>query len=364
MENIGTTMLAKTYVDFVCFDITICPRYFEEAMDIMLLLLTDFDWDEDNFNKERSVVKKQIDFNSLSFEQSVEKTYFSGTKMEMPIMGTFESVEKISVDQLNKWKKSFFNTYNVLCVLTGAFSDEHYKYFIDKLEAVEVFGAPIPNQTPIIPKKFCQRSYRSDCILNTKWDVSDVLITIDVDTSKINKKNARILCSALSEGIGSRLSLVLREQEALTDEVFGEFKEYFGFGKISIEFAVNNKDLERALTFCFIELVNYKKNFSIEDINSTRTFFFDNQTFVLDSSRDHNFYLGYNYLNLEKVNEVYEEMDFYNNIQFDIIKNDCEKLFVPSNVVVTLTNNKKLCSKHRIVDIIKEFRESLLYQDY
>ena len=58
MESIGTTLRAKTYADFICFDMTVTPKYFVSAFEIILNLLCDFQWSQEDFERELKVIKK------------------------------------------------------------------------------------------------------------------------------------------------------------------------------------------------------------------------------------------------------------------------------------------------------------------
>ena len=68
MENIGTTLKAKTYNNFIGFDISVVPQYFHQAFDIIIKLLKPFTWEKNDIDKEKAVVLKQIDFKSMSFD--------------------------------------------------------------------------------------------------------------------------------------------------------------------------------------------------------------------------------------------------------------------------------------------------------
>lgn len=359
MERIGTTMRAKTYADFVCFDITVSPIYFDEALDIISLLLSDFEWTEENFIKELAVVKKQIEFKSKSFTQIVSDNYFSGTKMKMPIMGTVDTVDNLTIKQLNQWKKRFFNTNNAFCVLTGAFSYSNYEKLKQKFELIEKVDTISYDTPSIIPKNFCSRNNRSSIIIDTDWSISDLSITFDVDTDNINPYNADILCSILSQGVGSKLSLVLREREALTDEIYGRIDSFPEYKKIIVEFSVQNQDLERALKLCFDEILNLKNGLLLTDLQSAVVFFTESQKFILDCPSEYNFYLGYNYILYKKVKDLSEDIENYKNVTLLGIKNDCNKIFASSNLSITLTNNKKYYKAHQLKRIINEFRDRL-----
>ena len=88
----------------------------------------------------------------------------------MPIMGSTEPVDGMTVSKINKWKHIFFNANNVCYVLTGNFSNDDYNEFIKKLDLIERSVVIIPKKATIIaPKNFCDRDSMSDVIVDSEW---------------------------------------------------------------------------------------------------------------------------------------------------------------------------------------------------
>lgn len=128
MESIGSTLRAKTYINFIGYDIIVVPQYFREAFDIIVKLLQPFSWKESDIDSEKAVVLKQIDFKSTSFEEEIDSSYFRGTRLHKRIMGKPENVKKFSNQTIQKFKNMIFNSKNTYCAITGNYNDEDYQY--------------------------------------------------------------------------------------------------------------------------------------------------------------------------------------------------------------------------------------------
>ena len=231
MEAIGSTLRAKTYRNFVGFDIVFSPRYFQQASDIIFRILHTFQWNEDEINHEKAVVQKQISYKSTSFGEYVDSLYFKGTKFSMPIMGTEETVKNLSAESIHSYKNKFFNSRNACCVLTGSYTNEDYQYVLNVLDGIKTVSSSLPQCSIQIPVGFCARSQSSDAILDTDDDVSDVSISFDIDSNRVSEYTPDLISSILGEGDGSRLSLALREDLALTDEIYSRIDVYQGIKK-------------------------------------------------------------------------------------------------------------------------------------
>ena len=132
-ELIGSFLHGKTSWDCVSFDMNCSPKYFKRAFDIISRTLYKFNWSESEFEKEKEVVKRQIDFRGSSQERFCDEKYLKHTKYEFPIMGTSESLEKLTVKKINLWKEKYFTCDNCCVVFIGNFSEKDLKYAVSRL---------------------------------------------------------------------------------------------------------------------------------------------------------------------------------------------------------------------------------------
>lgn len=218
MEKIGSTLRASTYSSFIRFDISVSPKYFYPAFQIISQIFADNEWTEEDIEKEKAVVMKQIAFKSSpSFSDYINDRYFKGTAMSRPIMGTVESVKRISLKTVNLWRNKVFCPSNSCFVITGNFSNEYNEYAKNTLSNFLNTNKSL-NRYSSMPKDCFQRDDKSDFIIDTDYNISDISITFDVRSN--NCFQAEFLSSIIGGGAGSRLALILREDLAITDEVY------------------------------------------------------------------------------------------------------------------------------------------------
>ena len=359
MEQIGTTLKAKTYKDFVCFNMLVLPQFLEEAIQIMCRILMSFNWKKENIEKEKRVVKKQIAFEYLSYSEYIDELYLKSTEYELPIMGTQKNIDRFTVPELNHWKKTFFNCNNACLVLTGNFSVRDRESVMKKIEKIENRGntACHPNR---IPERFLQRTELSDSIVKTKDHISDIWVTFDLN---LNSKNFALCCflnSILGEGVGSRLSLVLRENLALTDQIYSNIYVYYKFAKMKVELSVLNSDLEQSLKALFSVIQKIKQRVTEKDYKSSILFFTDNKKSMLDDARQLNDYYGWNHfiLNWEnsELNSIIEEN---RKITISQLEQTAKNIFKKENLMITIKNNPKIVQEKRLKKLLSALRNSL-----
>lgn len=156
MEAIGCTLRAKTYCNFIGFDLVVSPQYFQQAADIIARILHPFQWNEDEITREKAVVLKQIAYKSTPFGEYVDSLYFKGTKLSMPIMGTEETVKNLSAKWIHSYKDKFFNSRNACCVLTGNYTDKDYQYVLSRLAQIKAISSSLPQSALRNPVDYCK----------------------------------------------------------------------------------------------------------------------------------------------------------------------------------------------------------------
>lgn len=337
MENIGTTLKAKTYNNFIGFDISVVPQYFHQAFDIIIKLLKPFTWEKNDIDKEKAVVLKQIDFKSMSFDDMIDSLYFRGTRFHMPIMGTPENVKNFSKKTIETFKNKIFNSNNTCFTITGNYSDEDYLYAINQLNKIPKNKTATLSSEKLIPISFCNRTESSDRIIDTDLEISDVSISFDIDQRQVNEYAIDLLCSILGEGDGSKLSIIIREKFALTDEVYSKVDIYPQTERITIEFSTKNSDLEKCLQLVFNEITKIKNKITEKDLLGSIVFFTDNQYKLLDSPRDLNFVLGWRYILFEqKLSGIEQLVKKYSAITVDDLLRAANEVFIPDNLIISV----------------------------
>lgn len=358
MESIGTTLMGTTFKDGVYFHMNVSTEKLRTAIDILIKILEDFEWGRESIEEEKRVVNKQIEFHYDTLYQEFKDIYLKNTPYERPIIGESSIIKKLENTQINSWKKKFFQCNNACFVLTGNFLERDRDYLITNIKTNKNTGDVVP-VIQILPHGFCDRTQKTDYIIPSNQDLSNVRIHFDIALNKDLYFSARLLSSILGEGVGSRLALVLREKYALTDEVFSTIFLDRCSARMAIDFLVYNEDIEKSLMLCASEIKQLKKQVTKNDFLSAIPFFIENQK-KQDDASDVNFYYGRNSFILGFPNI---DLDYisnqYKSLTIPKLTEDANLLFTKENVSIYLQNNPKICSKKEIKKVLFKFREKI-----
>lgn len=227
-EQGGTSVNAFTHETATVFYAKTLPSELLKAIPIIYESATNFNYDTEEFEKERSVVLTEINiYNEQPLDYSFElfqSFLFQGTSLEKRICGTTETVGNVTKEELENFKQEYYEPSNMVVVAVGNFERKKLEQKIAK-----TFGAlqrgkshgphlviPVENKHR---EKFEERANIDQVYLNLGYRVPG---TTHEDAYKL-----KMLNGILSTGISSRMSQRLREEKGIGYSV-GTFYESFG----------------------------------------------------------------------------------------------------------------------------------------
>lgn len=355
MQCMGAEILGKTFPEYVSFIITVSPDFFLDAFKLIIKCINDFNWSDDIVRMEKRIVLRQIENDYQSYEKWIDSYYLRNTNYEKPIMGTAESLQSLSTNDINLWKSQYFCSRNSCVIVTGNYSDEDFlkaQNILCDIKALGCYSDSILCQ----PLNFENRNYRNRYFLESvDSEKSDITVFFDIN-SNYDYETVRLISSILGEGCGSLLSMNLRETHGFTDDIYTALKCFSGFYRISISFNVDNSDFLKSIRYFFETLEYLKNKLSEDDYLTSINFFTKNQLFDLDNPNA----LNSNYvfcdfvLNRALISEPLQAKEKYAKVTVNDLKKCAGDIFVSKNL--SFLFQTKLDKK-----IVKNSIEEMIY---
>lgn len=302
MESIGSTLRASTYKDMLRFYMKIRPDYLNECVEIFKNFFTTSTWTEEEFEREKTVVLNQIAQRDsyTKIEPYIYKTVWGDSPLSYEIMGNSEVVSQMSIQQLTEYKSRIMNANNMLICITGCINGEQ----IDAIKAAfECLDIPrgIENR---IESPFVKIALRHPDITIAKvnWDYLDVNLSFDLDYNDTFLFEINMLSTILSEGVGSRLPVLIREELGYTAEIYSEIESYEDTAVLHIRFNVHKKLFYDCLRSIIKALNKMKIDIQKRDLDISLPFYTENLMFSRDDSEETNLYNGYDTLVINQKN--------------------------------------------------------------
>lgn len=349
MESMGSTLRAETYRDFIYFHMKVLPQNFEKTLGIWRGILQTFRWSVDALEKEKEVVRRQIaEYSDYNIDTISRYNYMGNISLSNQIMGSVDTINKITPEDILKFKENVFLNQNMVMCISGNFDKQVIEQIDEKIGSVKL-GSGQTSENPDFPKNFGKR--QSNILLdNANWSICEVDFCFDIDIKSYDLKQIEILNCILGEGVGSKLQKVLRENHGFSSDISSFVEKYKHFDFLHIRFSAERDNLLYALELVVNVLNGLKKSITIGDLDAALPFYTDCYDFLLDDPEELNFMNGWNEFILDRPFFRYDNIEKSPDTYSQIAK----KLFIKSNLSLTIIGKNCDKFKKRINQIIEK----------
>ena len=149
LAELGANVNAFTSYDMTAYYFS-CTENFESALKLLLEFVSTPYFTEESVEKERGIIDQEIGMNldapdSVVFENLMEGLYHHH-QIRVPILGTSESIRRITPELLNLCHRAFYTPGNMILCVVGDVDPEGVKTL-----ALEQLGSPMPSVGRKIP---------------------------------------------------------------------------------------------------------------------------------------------------------------------------------------------------------------------
>lgn len=350
MESMGSTLIGKTYREFMSFTMKILPQDIEKGIEIFSQLIGACEWSEEEMELERQVVLNQIYEKNVYFSMNkmIHQAVFKDHNLANEIMGMVDIISGIGVLDIQKYKKEVFCTNNLLLCITGNIDEQSFEKITRKLEKVFISQSDYKN---ILEFPGCFHHRKPDIIFVPMQDEDylDVNISFDISYGKKDRELLILLNCILGEGVGSRLQGLIREQKGYTSNICSYIEWYERFAVLHIEFSVDKKLFLPCLRDIINILGQMKFSVSKEDLAVSLPFYTTNRVFYEDDTQEMNFQLAYHTFVLET--EFGEFQIGHDEDTISAIECCARELFTLKNMCMIVVGNTKRITKKSVREI-------------
>ncbi len=263
IESKGGKINASTSEELTYVQVTVLPEYLSEALDILSDILNNATFEPENIEKEKKVVIEEIALLEDTPEELVFDLFnyfvWERNPLGKPILGTADSVSKVSRNDLLRFYKKWYCSGEIIIVVVGNI-DENYLM----KEAEKYFGN-YEATSNISKKKIYGPKFKAGakCLLK---DVSQVHFSFGfpapgvIDNRKYNYV-AFVAVNILAGGSNSYLYYKIREQEGLAYNIYSNYEQFGKVGYIQVGGSVSPDNFLLLLELASEELKTLKNEF-------------------------------------------------------------------------------------------------------
>jgi predicted Zn-dependent peptidase len=237
IEAVGGEMNAFTSKEYTCFYARVIDTDLPMAIDVVSDLITSSIVSALDVDAERKVVLEEIamrdDDPSDLVHDLYAETYYGDTQLGRPILGTVESIKKMSRNAVFNYYKKRYLPQDLVVAVAGNIK---HKKVVEMVELalsadgfLDVKGAPQIRGNEILRKA----KQSSVGLITRKTEQAHMFYGMEGVARHDERRFAMgILASALGGGMSSRLFQEIREKRGLAYSVYAYAQQFAGSGQI------------------------------------------------------------------------------------------------------------------------------------
>lgn len=243
MDAIGGRSDAYTTKEHTCFCARTLTEHVEEGMELLLDMVAEPAMREEDFRTELGVVLEEIGMAADDPEDAVverlEQAVWQHSPYGMPILGTRESVEALTLDELQRYRQEMYVPNRMVISIAGGFDHNRVIETVEKK-----FGALRPGKTAEMPPITYQVSHVFEERELEQTHLCFALPALHARHEQFWTLN--MLNNAVGGCSSSRLFRRIREELGMAYSVDSAWTSYERGGLMYIQAAVNPEQAERA----------------------------------------------------------------------------------------------------------------------
>ena len=237
IESVGGEMNAFTSKEYTCFYARVIDTDLPMAIDVVSDLITSSIVTALDVDAERKVVLEEIamrdDDPSDLVHDLFSDTYYGDTQIGRPILGTIESINKMSRNTVFNYYKKKYQPSDLVVAVAGNIKHKRVVAMVEEALSrdnfLDVVGTPnIRPNTPI--KKGAQTPVG---LMYRKTEQAHMLYGMEGVARADSRRFAMgVMSAALGGGMSSRLFQEIREKRGLAYSVYAYAQQFAGSGQI------------------------------------------------------------------------------------------------------------------------------------
>ena len=263
IDNLGGQINAFTSKECTCYYVKLLDSHIDIGIDILSDMILNSKFNEEDINKERSVIIEELKMyedspEDLAYDLLTENIY-AGDSLGMNIIGTEESLNKLDKNEILNYFEKYYVPNNAVIAISGNFE---FSEIVKKIE--EKFKNWENKDINIELKK---AEFKS-CFLTKNKDTEQVNLAMSLEAVPLENEEEvyalAVINTVFGGSISSRLFQKIREEKGLVYSIYSSQSLYRKCGELGIFASMSNEHLEEVYN-SIIEEISFMKESYLTD---------------------------------------------------------------------------------------------------
>lgn len=259
MEIVGAEIDAYTTKEFTCIYSVFMIHHLERALELLSDIVFHSQFPPKEVEKEKNVVIDEIqsylDNPAEQIFEDFEEMIFQKHPLAKSILGTVDSLKRISSTDLNNFKSKYYTPENMVLSTSCPVPEKKLKRLTDKYFGS--FEGPVAEEFKGETFNFkSERKKESKSIFQTHY-----ITGIPAYSTHDNKRNVMLLLNNYLGGpaMNSRLNMNIREKYGYTYHIESGYNAYSDVGLFYIYLGSDKKNIQKIERLVYKELKDLKQ---------------------------------------------------------------------------------------------------------
>lgn len=327
IDNLGGQINAFTSKECTCYYIKLLDSHIDIGIDILSDMILNSKFNEDDLDKERSVIIEELKMyedspEDLAYDLLTENIY-KNDPLGMNIIGTEESLKKLNREKLLDYFNKYYVPNNSVIAISGNFN---FNEIINKIE--EKFKGWKKKSVNIDIKK---AEFKS-CFLTKNKDIEQVNLAMSLEAVPLENDEEvyalAVINTVFGGSISSRLFQKIREEKGLVYSIYSSQSLYRKCGELGIFASMSNEHLEEVYESIIEEIKIMKKDYLTEqEIKESKEQLKGSYILGLESTSSRMMSIGRSLLLNNKVESTDDILKSIDNVDRETVKKVIDKIF-------------------------------------
>lgn len=253
LESVGADLNAYTTKEYTCIHASFLNPYLERTLELFNDIVFHSTFPIDEMEKEKSVILDEIasylDQPEEAIYDDFEDLVWAGHPLGQNILGTTESVSKITQEDIHQFISENYHTDRIVVAVLGNYSLNKFlkistRYYAEIKENLYTPSRKAPEKSPVVSK-----------ILNKPIQQAHAVLGTQAYSLHHPFKTGLLLLNNHFGGTGmsSVLNLQIREKHGIAYTIETSFSPLTDTGIFALYFGTDKEKVDRALQLIFKE---------------------------------------------------------------------------------------------------------------
>jgi predicted Zn-dependent peptidase len=333
-DAMGADLNAFTSRENTTFYIKVLDDYLDRGVELLLDIFSNSAFDPDEIEKEKGIVEEEIKLSEDTPDDYVfdlfNEEIWSGSGLGRSILGTEETIERISRKDVIDYIGKRYNVDNIIISIAGNVAIDKTVDMLNRgLSGIGADGHTVDIQTP---------DFRSTVNIHRK-DLSEVHLCAGfkgIPNKSLERYAMLIINTILGSGVSSRLFQEVREKRGLVYSIHSFLSSYHDTGCFGVYAGAGEKKYREVVDIIIKETCSLKDTLSSDELQRAKNQLKGNILLALESTSAR--------MNSLAKQEIYYDRHFtpeeiikeIEDVSMNEIKALSEKIFDRDKMAITL----------------------------